>query len=166
MTLADVARASTSPTAFERALRAWNQAVAAAGNRPALRALIHEAPSRLQERWGEAAAADASLAACARRVAALLGEAPPDWSRLDTTNATPAPDLPRIRICLRRGRPSVSAETRRATNAARQRRFQQKRRELLRRLLATAASESAPIAPAPPADSPPAPTITDYRGPD
>jgi hypothetical protein len=165
MTLADVARVSSTPAAFERALRTWSQAVAAAGNRPALRALIHEAPPPLRDRWNEAEAAGATLAACARRVAELLGEPPPAWTLLETPAATPASDLPRIQIRLRRGRPAVSAEARRATNAARQRRFQQKRRELLRRLLA-GASESAPIAPGPPADSPPAPTITDYRGPD
>ena len=46
---------------------------------------------------------------------------------------TSAPDLP---VRLRRGRPLVPAETKRATNATRQRRFQQKRRELLRDLRA------------------------------
>jgi peptide subunit release factor 1 (eRF1) len=38
-------------------------------------------------------------------------------------------------VRLRRGRPPVPAETKRINNAARQRRFQQKRRELLHDLL-------------------------------
>ena len=116
----------------------------------------------LAGRFPEGALADATLAAYADLLAERIRIAPPAWcfelerispepwfavegprSRLfvlrDTPPAfkrrnlfTPAPDLP---VRLRRGRPSVSAETKRANNAARQRRFQQRRRELLRDLL-------------------------------
>jgi hypothetical protein len=44
---------------------------------------------------------------------------------------TSAPDLP---VRLRRGRPPVPAETKRANNAAHQRKFHQHRRDLLRDL--------------------------------
>jgi hypothetical protein len=59
-----------------------------------------------------------------------LRDTPPAFKRRNLYTA--APDLP---VRLRRGRPPVSAEVKRANNAIRQRRFQQKRRELLRDLL-------------------------------
>ncbi len=109
--------------------------------------------------------ADATLAAYADLLAERAGIAPPAWcfaaervapepwfastgprSRLLALRDTPpafkrrnlfsaAPDLP---IRLRAGRQPVSAEQRRAKNAERQRRFQQRRRELIRKLLAAA----------------------------
>jgi hypothetical protein len=59
-----------------------------------------------------------------------LRDTPPAFKRRNLFTA--APDLP---VRLRRGRPPVPVGVKRAVNAARQRRFQQKRRELLRDLL-------------------------------
>jgi hypothetical protein len=163
-TLAEVAdRADSLPT-FGRELADWLHTVRALGSRPALAKTIALAPARLAGRFPEGALADATLAAYADFLAERVGVAAPSWcfeyerispepwfavdgprSRLlslrDTPPAfkrrnlfTPAPDLP---VRLRRGRPPISAETKRANNAARQRRFQQKRRALLRELLRT-----------------------------
>jgi hypothetical protein len=114
--------------------------------------------------------ADATLAAYADYLAERIGVVPPSWcfedariapepwfavdgprrSRLlalrDSPPAfkrrnlfTPNPDLP---VRLRRGRPPVSAETKRANNAARQRRFQERRRERFNELLRNAKADA------------------------
>lgn len=161
-TLAEVAARSDSLARFGRELADWLHTVRALGSRPALAKTFAEAPVRLAHRFPEGALADATLAAYADFLAGRIGAPAPSWcfeyeriapepwfavesprSRLlslrDTPPAfkrrnlfTPAPDLP---VRLRRGRPPVSAETKRANNAARQRRFQQNRRALLRDLL-------------------------------
>lgn len=59
-----------------------------------------------------------------------LRDTPPAFKRRNLF--TSALDLP---VRLRRGRPPVSAETKRTNNAARQRKFHQRRRELLHDLL-------------------------------
>jgi hypothetical protein len=59
-----------------------------------------------------------------------LRDTPPAFKRGNLF--TPATDLP---VRLRRGRPQVPAEVKHATHAARQRRFQQKRQQLQRKLL-------------------------------
>lgn len=124
---------------------------------------IETAPRLLAGRFPEGVLADATLAAYADFLAGRIGIAAPSWSfeyerispepwfavdgpraRLfalrDTPPAfkrrnlfNPAPDLP---VRLRRGRPRVSTEAKRATNAARQRRFQEKRKALLAELRA------------------------------
>jgi hypothetical protein len=161
-TLAEVADRADSLTRFGRELADWLHTVRTLGSRPALARTVETAPPRLVGVFPEGALADATLAAYAEWLSARIGSAPPDWcfeperispepwfadegprSRLRALRDTPpafkrrnlftsAPDLP---VRLRRGRPAVSAETKRATNAARQRRFQQKRRELLHNLL-------------------------------
>ncbi|MBC8010638.1 MAG: hypothetical protein H7067_11145 [Burkholderiales bacterium] len=162
-TLAEVAGRADSLGRFGRELADWLHTLRGLGSRPALVAAMREEPVRLAERFAEGALADATLAAYADFLAERIGVAPPpgvfeagriapeSWfavngphSRLlalrDTPPAfkrrnlfTPAPDLP---VRLRAGRPPVSAEARRAANAERQRRFQQRRRELVRRLTA------------------------------
>lgn len=161
-TLAEVAVRADTLVRFGSELADWLHTVRTLGSRPALAKTIVTAPSRLAGRFAEGALADATLAAYADWLSARLGSAPPAWcfeperispepwfadegprARLfalcDTPPAfkrrnlfTSAPDLP---VRLRRGRPPVPAETKRANNAARQRRFQQKRSELLRDLL-------------------------------
>ena len=161
-TLAEVAARADSLARFGRELADWLHTVRTLGSRPALARTIETAPPRLAGRFPEGALADATLAAYAEWLSARIRSVPPDWcfeqerispepwfadegprSRLLALRDTPpafkrrnlftsAPDLP---VRLRRGRPPVPAETKRATNAARQRRFQQKRREFLRDLL-------------------------------
>jgi hypothetical protein len=160
--LAEVADRADSLGRFGRELADWLHTVRSLGSRPALAGTIAAAPVLLAQRFPEGALADATLAAYADFLAERIRIAPPAWcfeaerispepwfavdgprSRLfalrDTPPTfkrrnlfTPAPDLP---VRLRRGRPQVSAETKRAKNAARQRRFHQRRRELLRDLL-------------------------------
>ncbi len=161
-TLAEVAARADSLEHFGRELADWLHTVRALSSRPALARAIADAPSPLAAKFPEGALADATLAAYADFLAERIRIAPPAWclaperiatepwfasdgprSRLFALRDTPpafkrrnlfttAPDLP---VRLRRGRPPVSAETKRAKNAARQRRFQQKRRQLLHELL-------------------------------
>ena len=160
--LAEVAARADSLERFGRELADWLHTLRSLGSRPALVATVAEAPVRLTGRFPEGALADATLAAYADLLADRAGIAPPAWcfaaervapepwfastgprSRLLALRDSPpafkrrnlfsaAPDLP---IRLRAGRPPVSIEQRRAKNAERQRRFQQRRRELLRDLM-------------------------------
>ena len=159
--LAEVAARADSLERFGRELADWLHTLRALGSRPALAATIADAPALLAGRFPEGALADATLAAYADLLAERAGIAPPAWcfaaeriapepwfasagprGRVFALRDTPpafkrrnlfsaAPDLP---IRLRAGRPPVSAEQRRAKNAERQRRFQQGRRELFKRL--------------------------------
>jgi hypothetical protein len=159
--LAEVAVRADSLERFGRELADWLHTLRGLGSRPALAATIAEAPGLLAGRFLEGALADATLAAYADLLAARTGIAPPGWcnaperiapepwfanpgrrGRLLALRDTPpafkrrnlfsaVPDLP---VSLRAGRPPVSAAQRRANNAERQRRFQQRRRELVRRL--------------------------------
>lgn len=161
-TLAEVAERAESLEHFGRELADWLHTVRTLSSRPALARSIADAPARLAERFPEGALADATLAAYADLLAERTRTAPPAWcfdserispepwfavstprARLlalrDSPPAfkrrnlfSPAPDLP---IRLRRGRPAVTAEQKRAKNAERQRRFQQKRMQLFRELL-------------------------------
>jgi hypothetical protein len=161
-TLAEVAARADTLARFGRELADWLHTVRTLGSRPALARTVEAAPTRLAGRFAEGVLADATLAAYAEWLSVRIRTVPPSWcfeperiapepwfadegprSRLLALRDTPpafkrrnlftsAPDLP---VRLRRGRPPVSVETKRANNAARQRRFQQKRRELLRDLL-------------------------------
>ncbi len=160
-TLAEIAVRADSLGRFGRELADWLHTLRACGSRPALLAVIKDEPTLLAGRFAEGALADATLAAYADLLATRIGVAPPAWVFAATRIApepwfavngprsrllalrdsppefkrrnlfTPAPDLP---VRLRAGRPPVSAEARRAANAERQRRFQQRRRELVRSL--------------------------------
>lgn len=159
--LAEVAARADSLGRFGRELADWLHTLRALGSRPALAATIAEAPVLLAGRFLEGTLADATLAAYADLLATRIDVAPPAWcfaaeriapepwfasagprSRLLALRDTPpafkrrnlssaSPDLP---VRLRAGRPPVSDNQRRAKNAERQRRFQQRRRDLLRRL--------------------------------
>jgi hypothetical protein len=161
-TLAEVAARADTLERFGRELADWLHTVRKLGSRPALARTFAAAPLRLAGRFADGALADATLAAYADWLATRIRAEPPAWcfeperiapvpwfadegprSRLLALRDTPpafkrrnlftsAPDLP---VRLRRGRPPVPVEAKRAVNAARQRRFQQKRRELLRDLL-------------------------------
>lgn len=161
-TLVEVADRADSLTRFGHELADWLRSMRTVGSRPALARTVETAPPRLADRFAEGFLADATLAAYAEYLSVRIGAAPPAWcfeveriapepwfadegprARLLALRDTPpafkrrnlftsAPDLP---VRLRRGRPPVSAEAKRVTNATRQRRFQQKRRALLRDLL-------------------------------
>lgn len=161
--LAEVAARADSLERFGRELADWLHTLRSLGSRPALAATIAEAPALLAGRFPEGALADAMLAAYADLLAGSADVAPPPWcfaaervspepwfassgprSRVLALRDSPpafkrrnlfsaAPDLP---VRLRAGRPPVPDEHRRAKNAERQRRFQQRRRELLRTLTA------------------------------
>ncbi len=161
-TLAEVAARADSLARFGRELADWLHTVRTLGSRPSLARTVADAPPRLAGRFAEGLLADATLAAYAEWLSARIRTAPPEWcfeteriapepwfadegprARLFALRDTPpafkrrnlftaAPDLP---VRLRRGRPPVPAETKRANNATRQRRFQEKRRELLSDLL-------------------------------
>ncbi len=161
-TLAEVAARADSLARFGHELADWLHTVRSVGSRPALACTVETAPQRLADRFAKGTLADATLAAYAEWLSVRIRTAPPVWcleveriapepwfadegprARLLALRDTPpafkrrnlftsAPDLP---VRLRRGRPPVSAESKRATNAARQRRFQQKRSTLLRDLL-------------------------------
>lgn len=163
-TLAEVADRADSLSRFGHELADWLRAVRTLGSRPALARAIAAEPPLLASHFAEGMLADATLAAYAEYLAVRIGITPPAWcfeekriapepwfaeanprARLLSLRDTPAafkrhnlftsaPDLP---VRLRRGRPPVSAEAKRAANAARQRRFQQKRRALLHELLAS-----------------------------
>lgn len=163
-TLAEVAARADSLERFGRELADWLHTLRGLGSRPALAATVAEEPALLAGRFTDGALADATLAAYADLLAARIGIAPPAWclaadrvapepwfasegprGRIFALRDTPpafkrrnlfsaAPDLP---VRLRAGRPLVSAEHRRAKNAERQRRFQQRRRELVHSLLAS-----------------------------
>lgn len=160
-TLAEIAARADSLARFGRELADWLHTLRACGSRPALVAAIKDEPALLAGKFPEGALADATLAAYADLLATRIGVAPPAWvfavtrivpepwfavngprSRLLALRDSPpefkrrnlfspAPDLP---VRLRAGRPPVSVEARRAANAERQRRFQQRRRELVRLL--------------------------------
>lgn len=161
--LAEVAARADSLERFGRELADWLHTLRSLGSRVALAATVADAPALLADRFPQGALADATLAAYADLLVNRIGIAPPAWcmecgriapepwfasagprSRLLALRDSPpafkrrnlfsiAPDLP---VRLRAGRPPVSAEQRRAKNAERQRRFQQRRRELFRRLAA------------------------------
>ncbi len=167
--LAEVAARAESLERFGRELADWLHTLRALGSRPALAAAIADAPVLLVGRFPEGSLADATLAAYADLLAGRIGIAPPAWcleperiapepwfanagprGRLLALRDSPpafkrrnlfssAPDLP---VCLRAGRPAVSAEQRRGKNAERQRRFQQRRRELVRSLTGSTSASS------------------------
>ncbi|MCF3651619.1 hypothetical protein [Synoicihabitans lomoniglobus] len=161
-TLAEVADRASSLEHFGRELADWLHTVRGLGSRPALGQTIAERPRLLARKFPEGALADATLAAYADYLAERIRIAPPRWcfeperispdpwfgvdgprsrrfALRDSPPAfkrrnlfTPNPDLP---VRLRRGRPPVSLETKRANNRARQRRFQLRRKALLSDLL-------------------------------
>lgn len=167
--LQDVAAAGVDSLAdFGRTFHDWLHALARFTSRRQVAAAIKAEPAMLAERFAEGSLADAWLAAYAELLAAKTRVTPPEWA-FGPTRVAPAPwfadETPALRalalarsplpfkrrnlytssvelpLRLRAGRPVVSAEQKRRANAARQRRFRERRkRELaqLRRLVRTA----------------------------
>lgn len=178
-TLKEIAARSDSIAEFGRHLRDWLHELRRASSRPQAAATIADEPPRLADKFPQGEVADAWLAAYAEHLAGKIGAAAPEWAfapwRISddpifdesSTPAlrtlaliqspiafkrrnifTPSVDLP---FALRAGRPTKSIEEKRQTNAERQRRFRQARRDelaVLRKLArqhgARTGSQSAP----------------------
>jgi len=160
-TLAQVAQRAESLEHFGHEFADWLHTVRGARSRSRLEHAIRVEPPLLTTRFREGPVADAWLAAYAEHIAQAIDRPVPDWvysservsaepwfsvdgkrSRLlalrDSPPAfknrnlfTPRVDLP---LNLRAGRPPVSAEQKRQKNAARQRRFRQRRAAELKHL--------------------------------
>jgi hypothetical protein len=157
--LAQVAAQSDSLEEFGRHFQDWLHTIRGHTSRPQLEAAVRERPVRLARKFKDGKIADAWLAASAEHLLTRIGREAPAWthgralaepwfaiggtdtpSRLLALRDSPAPykarniftpgvDLP---LRLSAGRPAKSPEVRRKSNAARQRRFRQKLRQLAR----------------------------------
>lgn len=160
-TLQAVAEQADSLESFGRYFQDWLHTLRTFSSRPQVAQAIHEAPPRLSRAFAEGKIADAWLAASAEYLAGQAGLPVPVWTRGRTapepwfaageTDAharlvalrdspapfksrnlyTPAVDFP---LQLSAGRPAKSAEELRQANAARQRRFRERRRRELEAL--------------------------------
>jgi hypothetical protein len=154
-TLRDVAARSRSFADFGREFQDWLHTLRTLRSRPAIAEAIEEAPEFLDIHFPEGATADAWLAAHAEHLANTLALPVPAWTASPARGArdpwfesttpalrlmalrdspaafkhrnlyTTAVDIP-VRLCA--GRPAVSPDKLRANNAARQRRFRERRR--------------------------------------
>ena len=161
--LKEVAIQTDSLANFGRNLRDWLHEVRSLSSRPQLERAVAEEPPRLKGRFPQGEIADAWLAAYAEHAASLIDREPPIWA-FDASRTAADPwfadesaspklrafallhsplafkrrnlytssvDLP---LRLRAGRPRKSVNQRRESNAVRQRRFRERRREELKRL--------------------------------
>jgi hypothetical protein len=161
--LKDVAKQSDSLASFGRNLRDWLHEVRGFSSRPQVARALAEEPPRLKDRFRQGNIADAWLAAYAEHAASLIDSVPPIWA-FDASRTAEDPWFadksasPKLRafaflhsplafkrrnlytsnvelpLRLRAGRPRKSADQRRQSNAVRQRRFRERRREELKRL--------------------------------
>jgi hypothetical protein len=161
--LKDVAEQSDSNEAFGRNLRDWLHEVRRFSSRAELDRALKDEPQSLKDRFPRGDVADAWLGAYAEHTASRIGRPPPEWAFQPFRTAaepwfaekfsnawlrghalrhsplafkrrniyTASVDLP---LRLRAGRPKKSAAQKRETNAERQRRFRERRREELTRL--------------------------------
>jgi len=158
-TLKEIAERSDSLGDFGRHLRDWLHELRRVSSRTQAAATITDEPPRLRDKFLQGGVADAWLAAYAEHLAGKIGAATPEWAfapwrtsddpifdegstptlrTLALVRAplafkrrnifTPSVDLP---LALRAGRPTKSAEEKRKTNAERQRRFRETRRDAL-----------------------------------
>ncbi|HYC69859.1 MAG TPA: hypothetical protein VEB66_01545 [Opitutaceae bacterium] len=158
-TLKEIAGRSDSIGNFGRHLRDWLHELRRASSRAQAAATIADEPPPLRDKFPQGHVADAWLAAYAEHLAGKIGRAAPEWAfapwrtssdpifdegstpalrTLALVRAplafkrrnifTPSVDLP---LALRAGRPAKSAEEKRRTNAERQRRFREARRDEL-----------------------------------
>ncbi len=158
-TLKEIAQRSDSIGNFGRHLRDWLHELRRASSRPQAAATIADEPPRLREKFAQGGIADAWLAAYAEHLAGKIGDVAPEWAftpwrtsddpifdegstpalrTLALVRAplafkrrnifTPSVDLP---LTLRAGRPPKTADEKRKSNAARQRRFRQARQDEL-----------------------------------
>jgi hypothetical protein len=152
--LSEVAERAEDLTHFGREFADWLHTLRTLRSRTQILAAIASKPALLRPRFPEGHIADAWLAAYAEHIAQTLSQPAPPWSQdpkrradqpwfsTDTPSSrqlalrqspeafakrnlfTPHVDLP---LRLRAGRPPKTAEEKRQTNAARQRRFRTRR---------------------------------------
>jgi hypothetical protein len=156
VSLADVARRSTTLGEFGRNLQEWLHTLRGLTTRARVAAAIRDEPEFLAGRFAEGDAADAWLAAYAELIALRIGVVAPQWAfgsariRREPWFAETSSDPAIRRISLLRsplpfkrrniyaanidlplrvrpGRPSLDADHKRKTNAERQRRFRANR---------------------------------------
>ena len=158
-TLKEVAERSDSIGDFGRHLRDWLHELRRASSRSQAMATIADAPPRLRDKFPKGQVADAWLAAYAEHLAGTIGVVTPEWTFAPWRTSddplfddgsspalqnlalvrsplafkrrnifTPSVDLP---LALRAGRPAKTTQEKRLTNAERQRRFREARREEL-----------------------------------
>lgn len=157
-TLRDVAARSRSFADFGREFQDWLHTLRTLRSRPAITEAIAEEPEFLDIHFPEGATADAWLAAYAEHISAAFKLPVPVWTKNVARVAnqpwfesnTPALRMMALRdtppafkrrnlytstidvpVRLAAGRPAVSAETLRANNAERQRRFRVRRQQEL-----------------------------------
>jgi hypothetical protein len=158
LTLQEIAKRSDSLEEFGRHFQDWLHVLRGYSSRPQVETALREAPPRLAGKFKDGIVADAWLAAYAEHIAGKIGRTTPGWVKgraspepwfavgtgtkeriealRDSPPAfrarnvyTPSVDLP---LRLTAGRPSKPAEELRNANAARQRRFRERRKaELL-----------------------------------
>ncbi|MFT5836527.1 MAG: hypothetical protein ACI9ZV_000020 [Candidatus Azotimanducaceae bacterium] len=155
--LSEVAAQCQSLSDFGLLLREWNHTVTRSdiSNRPSLARSIEAAPRRLANDFPEGEIADAYLAAYAEWIADQAGIPRPKWTcdtersldkpwfadnaRASLLVLTPASfrqrnvfTIPETVVRLRRGRPRVSAEQKRAKARERDRRYRARAKEWVR----------------------------------
>jgi len=155
--LSEVAAQSKQLSDFGLLLREWNHHITRGdvSNRPALAKAIQTPPERLAEKFLDGQIADAYLAAYAEWIADRAEIERPEWTQstdriltepwfADNARAsllihTPASfrqrnifTIPEDVVRLRRGRPKVSPEQKRAKARARDKRYRQRMRELIK----------------------------------
>lgn len=155
--LDDVATQSKSLSDFGLLLREWNHTITRTdvSNRPELTRAIQSPPKRLSGKFAQGNVADAYLAAYAEWIADQAGIPRPEWTResarsleepwfADNARAsllilTPASfrqrnvfTVPEQIVRLRRGRPKVSEEQKKAKAHQRDRRYRERMREYIK----------------------------------
>ena len=161
--LKEVAIRTDSLADFGRNLRDWLHEVRRISSRPQLERALADEPPILKDRFPQGKIADAWLAAYAEHAASLIDRVPPIWA-FDASRTAEDPWFadesasPKLRafallysplafkrrnlytsnvelpLRLRAGQPRKSVDQRRESNALRQRRFRERRREELKRL--------------------------------
>lgn len=162
-TLQDVVAGVDSLADFGRSFRDWLHTLGRFTSRGQVAAAIQAVPPSLAERFADGVVADAWLAAYAEFLAERTKQNPPDWvfdSRRIASIPWFAEEAPALRklalvrsplpfkrrnlfttsvefpLRLRPGRPAMSEEHKRRTNAERQRRFRERRQRELNKLRA------------------------------
>lgn len=155
--LSEVAAQSQQLSDFGLLLREWNHRITRGDitNRPALAKAIENEPERLADKFTDGAIADAYLAAYAEWIADRIGIARPEWTHnpersleepwfADNARAsllvlTPASfrqrnvfTIPEDTVRLRRGRPRVSTAQKKAKARARDQRYRDRMRQLIK----------------------------------
>jgi len=158
LTAAEVAKEATDAASFGRSIRDWQHELRKVHSRPEFARRIERAPPLLRDRLNDGGQCDAYLAAYVEWLADHAGVESPSWVNdplrcadrawydyptLWTQSFVNAPGAFRRRgvftipdnvLKIRRGRPAVSNDHKRRSNAERQKRYRKRVREKLARL--------------------------------